>query len=280
MSRVFSYVLTPESKEPSLSLARLTQVCERLQVVPLAGYHLSSNSADPLTHPILNTNSGGFTTRERQLRVIVAAVTRCLCSLGRNNDDELKTLRAFLGLHLAALYGLREVLALDRMTTAVFDDILALPRLKEISEQAHEDEQAEAYDLEDDSLFDFLEEFSLAIGHKSGTVAFATSEIKNVIEKALDKSRQGSYYRTSENRQAKSRFAHLRIPIRDNWAQALRVFEEWYESEVFREWVSNAEETPMSQPDDDDLEPETQPAKNIVDWRAALHQNEASSMAA
>lgn len=276
VSRVFSYVLTPESKEASLGLARLAEVCERLQVVPLAGYHSSTQWADPLAHQFLNTNSGGFTTRERQLRVIVAAVTRCLCFVEPNNNAELKTLRAFLGLHLAALYGVKDALALDRMTTAVFDDILALPRLEEIPEQAHKDKQDEAYDLEGDSLLNFLEEFSLAIGHKAGTVAFVTTEIKNVIEKNLDRSRQESSHRTSQNRQAKSRFEHLRNPIRDNWSHALKVFEQWYKSDAFREWMLDEEEMAVPQSGDDEPEIATQPKQDFGKLRTELHFNFAS----
>jgi hypothetical protein len=266
VSRLFAYVFNPESsREPSLGLSRLAQTCERLKVVPLAGYFPFPDSPDTVTDPLLYKSSGGFTTRERQLRVIVATVTRALCFMEKDNSvEELNTLRAFLGLHLAALYGVSDVLALDRMTTAVFDDIVAVARIVEIPEPKAPDQDQRKYDLEGDSLLEFLEEFNLAVGHEVGTVAFATTAIKSLVEDALYRSREHSYHRVSGDREATSRFEHLREAVRDSWEYTLKVFTEWHESELFAAWDSGRVGPPLTNsPAEEQVATEPSSSNNI-----------------
>ena len=279
VSRLFSYVFNPDSsREPSLGLSRLAQTCERLKVVPLAGYFPLPDSPDALTHPLLYKSSGGFTTRERQLRVIVATVTRALCFLENDSSvEELNELRAFLGLHLAALYGVSDVLALDRMTTAVFDDIVAVARIIEIPEPKAPDQDQSKYDLESNSLLEFFEEFNLAVGHEVGTVAFATTAIKSMVEDALYRSREHSHHRVSGDREATSRFDHLREAVRDSWDHSLKVFREWYESELFTAWDSSRMEAPLTTSPAAEqvaLEPSSR-RETWAQWRGILVENPA-----
>jgi hypothetical protein len=253
VSRLFNYVLNPETEaEPSISLKRLHQTCRRLRVVPLAGYGTAANPPGVDELPLSYSRTAGFTTRERQLRTLIAAVTRSLVFSDYNEEERARRLnvsRAFLGLHLAALYGIDDVLTLNHITNSVFEDILIVPQVVEIG-SARRTEAEEGDDNgslpDDEVLLKYLEEFQLGTHDRAGNVAFTVTELQADIKKALDESREHTFNKVAGDTAPLGEFEYFREAIREGWGRVLTIFRKWFASEIFNSW-DPSEINPQSQ---------------------------------
>lgn len=243
VSRLFNYVLNPETDaEPSISLKRLHQTCRRLRIVPLAGYGTTANPPSVGELPLSYNRTAGFTTRERQLRTLIAAVTRSLAFSPYKEEERARRLnvsRAFLGLHLAALYGIDDVLTLNHVTNSVFEDILTVPQIVEVGSVGRTETEVADGDgslPDDESLLKYLEEFQLGTHDRAGNVAFTVTELRADIKKALDESREHTFNKAAGDTAPLGEFEYFREAIREGWGRVLTIFRKWFTSELFNSW--------------------------------------------
>ncbi|MCA1565748.1 MAG: hypothetical protein LC803_08950 [Acidobacteria bacterium] len=243
VSRLFNYVLNPEMEaEPSISLKRLHQTCRLLHIVPLAGYGTVGNPSSVGELPLRYNRTAGFTTRERQLRTLIAAVTRSLAFSPYKEEERARRLnvsRAFLGLHLAALYGIDDVLTLNHVTNSVFEDILTVPQIVEVGSVGQTETRVADGDgslPDDESLLKYLEEFQLGTNDRAGNVAFTVTELRADIKKALDESRRHTFHKAAGDTAPEGEFEYFREAIREGWGRALKIFRRWFASEIFNSW--------------------------------------------
>lgn len=148
VNRIFKYVLETDSDGPGdLSLARFRAACEKLGVVPLTHYIVSGAEAGELEPP-LGFAPSSTTSREQILQVLVATVTKMWCAAVARKQhlhrEVEEAFRRFVGLHLAALYGVEDIVVLNHMTDAFLRDIQSEPRIEFLGGIGSHGSEAEA----------------------------------------------------------------------------------------------------------------------------------------
>jgi hypothetical protein len=226
VSHLFDFVLEPwKNSQASVALDKFKNACTKLGVVPRWRPALGDLEKGPLiTGPV------PISIRERHLAVVVSAVTRCLCAC--EDSEVLEACRQFLGLHLAALYGIKDVSTLDAVTAAFLRDILTPPQLR-VERQAGR--------LGKEALEHVGDEVILLPGLRGGVGKpnlFAEAAHQRVLEPQL---RVGPRMRglLEEEPQAKTR----QIPSeedkalaecqRETWGRAFDIWDKWVGSDLF-----------------------------------------------
>jgi hypothetical protein len=146
VTRIFNYVLEAGA-ESSLTIKSFKEACEKLQWVPL-GRGAAGGAGTAGTGPLRLAPIEDTSARERQLRALVAGVGRYLAALEEAAGSRpaiLDACRRLLGLHLAAIYGITDILILDDLANTLLLEMLTPPQLEVRQEDAEPTERLAAF---------------------------------------------------------------------------------------------------------------------------------------
>jgi len=241
VSRLISYVLEPWKKSnPNVSLDKLRDACTNLAVVPRWG---AVQGGEQEHAAALHTGPAGISARERHSWTLIAAVTRCLHA--GENLEALKTCSRLLGLHLAAAYGISDVLMLDHIVDFVLRDILTVPRLQ-VCGQAGRGKFRESAGA--GGFFD------PGVRLDGGSVLIADRDLAEQLEPLLRRHCGLRLRRDGDGTDAltASRVESLETANRDAWLQAFDVYARWLDSPAYEE--SSKEISDQLHPSDEQLD--------------------------
>ena len=223
VSTCFRSVLGAGGDEPTrLSMARFQDACENLGLV--IGCDLMSREPQPNPDATpWDTSISPEFPRDRQLRIIAATVLRCVLATAPDRDA-LDCCIKTLGLHLAAIHGIRDVLLLDRFVNLVLEDILRRPSPSRLDPNSLYQPQTIAE----------MNQVQLGLRSSAAPVVFSTDDTHDRLVKLvrrgahLDPVRSDSILSPAGEPTSEGSYVPGLLP--KEWESALFTFEKWVNS--------------------------------------------------